>query len=71
MKKLYTFTILFLTSLVIHSQTIVSTSPENKKVVLEEFTGITCGYCPDGHAIANNIANNSITREGESNRLIR
>ena len=59
MKKLYTFTILFLTSLVIHSQTIVSTSPENKKVVLEEFTGITCGYCPDGHAIANNIANNN------------
>ena len=58
-KKLFILTILVLTSLGIHSQTIVSTSPENKKVVLEEFTGITCGYCPDGHAIANNIANNN------------
>ena len=58
-KKLFILTILVLSSLGIHSQTIVSTSPENKKVVLEEFTGITCGYCPDGHAIANNIANNN------------
>ena len=58
-KKLFTLTILVLSSLGINSQTIVSTSPENKKVVLEEFTGITCGYCPDGHAIANNIANNN------------
>lgn len=33
----------------------VSTLPQNKKVVLEEFTGIYCGYCPDGHQIANNI----------------
>jgi hypothetical protein len=24
-------------------------------VVLEEFTGIHCGYCPDGHRIANDI----------------
>ncbi len=27
----------------------VSHTQENKKVVLEEFTGIHCGYCPDGH----------------------
>lgn len=33
----------------------VSTSPQNKKVVLEEFTGIHCGYCPDGHRIANTL----------------
>ena len=37
------------------SQTIVSTDVENKKVILEEFTGIYCTYCPDGHAIANAI----------------
>ena len=37
------------------SQTIVSTDTENKKVILEEFTGIYCTYCPDGHAIANAI----------------
>jgi hypothetical protein len=38
-----------------YGQTIVSTSPENKNVVLEEFTGIYCVYCPDGHAIAQAI----------------
>lgn len=39
------------------AQTIVSTSPQNKKVILEEFTGINCVYCPQGHTIANNIKN--------------
>lgn len=33
----------------------VSTAPQNKKAILEEFTGIYCGYCPDGHSIANAI----------------
>lgn len=33
----------------------VSTTPSNRKVVLEEFTGIKCQYCPDGHKIANQI----------------
>lgn len=36
-------------------QTIVSTSPEDQNVVLEEFTGIHCVYCPQGHAIAKAI----------------
>ena len=27
----------------------VSTEPANKNVVIEEYTGINCGYCPDGH----------------------
>lgn len=36
-------------------QTLVSTTPQNKKVVLEEFTGINCVFCPDGHAIAQAI----------------
>ncbi len=39
----------------INAQTIVGTTPENKNVVLEEFTGINCGFCPDGHAIAQGI----------------
>ena len=34
----------------------VPTTPSNKNVVLEEYTGINCGYCPDGHRIANQIA---------------
>lgn len=37
------------------AQTIVGTDPENKNVILEEFTGIHCTYCPDGHAIAQSI----------------
>jgi hypothetical protein len=35
----------------------VSTTPQNKKAVLEEFTGVYCGYCPDGHFRATNIYN--------------
>lgn len=41
----------------------VSTTAENKKVVLEEFTGIHCGYCPDGHKLANQLKANKA--EGE------
>ena len=37
------------------AQNWVSTSPQNKKVVLEEFTGIKCSYCPDGHKRANEL----------------
>ncbi|MCP4442102.1 MAG: Omp28-related outer membrane protein [Aureispira sp.] len=34
------------------AQNFVSTTAENKNVVLEEFTGIYCGFCPAGHKIA-------------------
>lgn len=37
-------------------QTPVSQTPQNKNAVLEELTGIHCGYCPDGHKRANDIA---------------
>jgi len=37
-------------------QTPVSTTATNKNAVLEELTGIHCGYCPDGHQIANGLA---------------
>jgi hypothetical protein len=33
----------------------VSTTAQNKHIVLEEYTGIYCGYCPDGHSVANGI----------------
>jgi hypothetical protein len=33
----------------------VSTTPENKNAILEEFTGIYCGFCPQGHTIANGL----------------
>src|SRR5690554_1816459 len=38
-----------------YGQTLVPTTPQNKSVVLEEFTGIYCTYCPDGHARAQAI----------------
>lgn len=58
MKKI-TLSLIFTTfySLLSFSQTIVSTTPQNRKVILEEFTGINCVYCPQGHTIANNIKN--------------
>lgn len=37
------------------TDTIVSLTPSNRNVVIEEYTGINCGYCPDGHRIANEI----------------
>ena len=37
------------------AQQYVSTAPANRNVILEEFTGRNCGYCPDGHLIANTI----------------
>lgn len=40
------------------AQMYVSTTPANRNVVLEEFTGRTCGYCPEGHVIANQIKAN-------------
>ncbi len=33
----------------------VSHTPEKKNAVLEEYTGIHCPYCPDGHKIAEQI----------------
>ncbi len=41
------------------AQTIVTTSPENRKVILEEFTGVNCTFCPQGHAIAQNLQDNN------------
>ncbi len=39
-----------------NAQTIVSTEPANRNVVLEEFTGMYCGWCPDGHKIATELS---------------
>ncbi|MBA3663974.1 MAG: Omp28-related outer membrane protein [Bacteroidetes bacterium] len=57
-------TIVALTSFAgsVMAQLPVSTTPQNKSAVLEEFTGIYCGYCPDGHQIANTIKNSNPTK---------
>jgi hypothetical protein len=54
MKKITLLAILF-AAFQMNAQTIVQTTPQNKKVILEEFTGVNCGFCPQGHTIANNI----------------
>ncbi|MCX6152883.1 MAG: Omp28-related outer membrane protein [Candidatus Kapabacteria bacterium] len=38
-----------------NAQKWVSTTPQPRNVILEEFTGIHCGYCPDGHKRANDL----------------
>lgn len=56
MKK-FTFVVMALLALAftVKAQQYVSTEPANRNVILEEFTGRNCGYCPDGHLIANQI----------------
>lgn len=56
MKKTLLF-LIALNSVCSFAQTIVSTTAQNKKVILEEFTGVNCVYCPQGHTIANTIKN--------------
>ena len=60
MKKKISLSLVFtFIALSAFSQTIVSTSPENKNVVLEEYTGIHCVWCPSGHAIAKALQDNN------------
>lgn len=40
----------------------VATTPQPRNVILEEFTGVNCGYCPDGHRIANDLVKNNPNR---------
>lgn len=60
MKK-FTFILLSLltAAFTVKAQQYVSTEPSNRNVILEEFTGRNCGYCPDGHLIANQIMANN------------
>ena len=37
------------------AQQYVSTEPANRNVIIEEFTGRNCQYCPDGHRIVNEL----------------
>ena len=55
MKKLFTlFTALFWVQF-LFAQNFVSTTPENRNIVLEEFTGIHCVWCPAGHLLVQNL----------------
>ena len=59
MKKLTLLVLGLVAGFMASAQMFVSTEPTNRNVVIEEFTGRNCGYCPDGHVIANQICNNN------------
>lgn len=55
MKKIFASIAAFAFAASLSAQVIVGTDPMLKNSILEEYTGIHCGYCPDGHAIAQAI----------------
>ncbi|MGE5383692.1 MAG: Omp28-related outer membrane protein [Omnitrophica WOR_2 bacterium] len=56
MRKIFTLALLCTCfTFGLKAQVLVSTDPMLKNAILEEFTGIHCTYCPDGHAIAASI----------------
>jgi hypothetical protein len=59
MKKLITLlTGLMLLLIVSQAQDIVVTTPQLKNIILEEYTGLNCPYCPYGHQEAEAIYDN-------------
>lgn len=50
---------LLMLSFMAKAQQYVSTEPANRNVVLEEFGGRGCGWCPSGHSISNTIEANN------------
>lgn len=60
MKKILFSIIVLMGVMSVYAQvtdTVVSLLPSNKNVVIEEYTGINCTNCPDGHKIANEVMN--------------
>lgn len=56
MKKILSiFGLLLLAATTVFGQTFVSTDPSNRNVILEEYTGKSCQYCPCGHIAANQV----------------
>jgi len=58
MKKI-TLLLFGLSFTLLQAQLPVSQEPENKNAVIEEFTGMHCVFCPDGHRISQQIYDNN------------
>jgi len=56
MKKLILLTLGCCMTMLTFGQDLLSTDPEPRNVILEEFTGLNCTFCPDGHARASALA---------------
>lgn len=60
MRKIFTLLALSLCfTISLQAQVLVNTEPMPKNAILEEYTGIHCQFCPDGHAIAQSIVDNN------------
>ena len=42
-----------------NAQSFVDTTQQNKNIILEEFTGISCVWCPAGHLIGQTLHDNN------------
>lgn len=62
MRKLYLLIVLLTLSSWLQAQTFVNTNAQLRNAVLEEYTGIHCTYCPEGHAISQAIHDSVPTR---------
>ena len=49
MRKIILSAAMLLMTFAISAQTFVSTPPGNRNVLIEEYTGVNCQYCPLGH----------------------
>lgn len=59
MKSLLILSLWFAVFHHVFAQDLVSTEKLNRTVVLEDYTGVRCGYCPEGHVIAADIKKNN------------
>lgn len=56
MKNIFiTLYVLMCINITLHAQQYVSTTPSNRNVIIEEFSGISCSWCPEGQRVANEI----------------
>ena len=56
MRRISTILLFLLLATTLKAQNLVSTDPYKRNAVIEEYTGIKCPNCPDGHRIANELA---------------
>ena len=56
MRRISTILLFLLLATTLKAQNLVSTDSYKRNAIIEEYTGIYCGYCPDGHRIANELA---------------
>ncbi|MCR4659151.1 MAG: Omp28-related outer membrane protein [Bacteroidales bacterium] len=55
MKKILSFVAATVVCIAMTAQTFVDTTIQLRNAVIEEFTGVQCQYCSDGHKIVNEI----------------